>query len=727
MARHGRGARHTGPVITRRRLRTLAALALLVGALLAVLPAVDDAAAGRTHGAPVLLVGPEVVVGPLARDVDALPGSPFDAEPEDDRATAEAALAAGDVVAVLVLDLRRTEDTLLLPRLRTDDLDAALVREARAAEERRGRTLAVERVGPVRNAPAYDALGLAAVAAAFVLVLVVSLVWGPFARTLPRGLLRLAALGALAAVVLGTAPLLPGVPGAAAPEVGAALALGVLAAGCLTLALEALAGLAGLLLAAALLLVVPLPLLVAEDPLLLADPWPGVTRWTPAGAVAEAVRDSAAGGGAQRELLLLAVVAAVGLLVLALTRFDGVRTSPAVPARADRPADDVPTTGRWRLQLLAVLALLAGGVVLTLALLPGPDDAEAYPSLASATTCEPTGPVRTVADLNRVTELRGSPQFQGGDVGAEAALQDGRRVWVFGDTLRAGDGGRSFVRNSMLVVEPGCLQVVVPAGGGAVIPDRDGQVGYWPMSVVVSGRPGYDLVTVTAQRVRSTDRTDAFGFENLGPAVALYVVPRGETPQLVSRVDVGEDSADPARPMWGAATALADGWLHLYGTARPEADAPTGFSLRVARVRPDDVLETDRWRYWDGSAWVADPGAAAELVPAEGGTSQTLSVFERGGRWYAFSKRDEFLGSDLVFWTAPAPTGPFTAQPPVADLPSDSAGGELRYMPLAHPDLLPEAGSVLVSYSRNSTDVGRVLDDPLLYRPRFLRVPLPRG
>ena len=46
-------------------------------------------------------------------------------------------------------------------------------------------------------------------------------------------------------------------------------------------------------------------------------------------------------------------------------------------------------------------------------------------------------------------------------------------------------------------------------------------------------------------------------------------------------------------------------------------------------------------------------------------------------------------------------------------------------MPLAHPDLLPRSGSVVMSYSRNNTDTGAVQRNPLLYRPRFVRVPLP--
>src|SRR3546814_6926392 len=96
--------------------------------------------------------------------------------------------------------------------------------------------------------------------------------------------------------------------------------------------------------------------------------------------------------------------------------------------------------------------------------------------------------------------------------------------------------------------------------------------------------------------------------------------------------------------------------------------------------------------------------AAQELIPARGGVSQTLSVFEQDGTWYALSKRDEFLGTDLTVWTASSPTGPFTAHGALAQMPSDTVKGDLRYMPLAHPGLLPQDGTMVVSYSRNRTD-----------------------
>jgi hypothetical protein len=382
----------------------------------------------------------------------------------------------------------------------------------------------------------------------------------------------------------------------------------------------------------------------------------------------------------------------------------------------------------WRLRvvLLTLPAVLVA--VLALVLAPGPSTVPtASVEPAAETTCRPLEPLRTVEDLDRLaTTMRGGAGFQGADVGADVVLQDGRRLWVFGDTLRTAAAGQRFVRNSMLVFDDRCVRVVVPADGGALVPDRADGVGYWPMSVAKIQRSGYDLVGVGLQRVRGADAPDgALAFDNLGPAVAVFIVAPGRPPQLLDVRDLGSDDPDGRQPTWGAASAVSDGWVYLYGTARPRRAGVFGFSLHVARTRPDDLLDQSRWRYWDGRRWQGRADRSAVLVPSDGGVSQTLSVFERSGRWYAVSKRDEFLGTDLVIWSAPSPTGPFTASAPVAEIPSDPDQGRLRYMPLAHPDLLPEKDSVIVSYSQNDTDLAKIDANPFLYRPRFLRVPLP--
>lgn len=344
---------------------------------------------------------------------------------------------------------------------------------------------------------------------------------------------------------------------------------------------------------------------------------------------------------------------------------------------------------------------------------------------SQAADCYPTGPRETVADLNRfVSSASGIPEFVGGDVGVDVRLEDGRSIWLFGDTLRQTDSGPSLVRNSMLIFTSDCVRLVDSGGAGAVIPDREDGVGYWPMSAWSTPHSSGATVYVMAQRVVVTPG-DTLGMHTLGPALAVFDVPFDGEPRLVVRRDIGSDDPSASSPAWGAAAALDGGWVYLYGTSARDLPGIHGFALRVARMRPDDLLDASRWRFWDGVSWATDPENAAPLIDEAGGVSQTLSVWRQDGRWYVLSKQDEVLGTDVAVWPGDSPTGPFGPAQVVADLVSDEATGELRYMPLAHPGLLPQPGTVVVSYSRNYLDFGEVRAHPTRYRPYFLRVSLP--
>lgn len=371
------------------------------------------------------------------------------------------------------------------------------------------------------------------------------------------------------------------------------------------------------------------------------------------------------------------------------------------------------------IRVAAILALSSGlvgcGGTADVTVTAGPDG------------CVPFSQPQNLDQLGAVvTGNRQVAGFIGGDVGADVTLSDGRRLWVFGDTLRRADySGARYVRNSMLVFSSGCIQVATRDDRGAMIPDRQDGVGYWPMSVIDERRGDHDVVSVMAQRVKGKMQTGQF--VNLGPAVAQFRVDDGKMPVLMSVRDLGPDSPSRKRPTWGAATHVAsDGWIYIYGTANPEKDMVFGFSLSVARVKPDDLLDQGRWGYWDGATWQSDPAKAKELIKAQGGVSQTLSVFEKGGRWYAVSKRDEFLGKDLVIWSAPSPSGPFVASGPLAHIPSDTAAGTFRYMPLAHPELPAPEGKLVISVSRNTDDLSTIESKPELYRPEFVMVALPK-
>jgi hypothetical protein len=496
------------------------------------------------------------------------------------------------------------------------------------------------------------------------------------------------------------------------------------AAAIATVALDVLLGPIGVALASTLFLFLAGPLMSGRDPHLLPGFWWKVAPWTLQGATREIAVTIA---WFDTSVPLRPVLVLGGVILVSLAALGATAALRRQPAHPESRIESVP----WRLRVLALTLPIALAVVAATVL--APDGARAVSALpvpgASQTECVATPKISTLAELNEFAgKVRGGAAFQGADVGADVLLQDGRRLWVFGDTLRAPNfSGQRFVRNSMLVLGHGCAATVLPADHGALIPDRSDGIGYWPMSIARVQRDDYDLVGVATQRVTSTGTPDgSFAFQSLGSAVAVFVVERGKTPQLLGQRDLGKDDKDPARPQWGAAAAVQGDWVYLYGTARPQQKGVFGFSLRVARTRIENIMDTAKWQYWDGHAWQKSASRAQELIPADQGVSQTLSVFPRNGKWYAVSKRDEFLGTDLVVWTAPSPTGPFDSGTVVGHLPSDLKTGELRYMPLAHPDLMPDPASVLVSYSRNNTDVQKVEDDPFLYRPQFVRVPLPR-
>lgn len=382
----------------------------------------------------------------------------------------------------------------------------------------------------------------------------------------------------------------------------------------------------------------------------------------------------------------------------------------------------MPWTRTRRLSVLLVLGVVAVPLVLSAWLLL--DDRPAREAGARL-DCVPHEPARTVADINELMRSRRtSPGFVGADVGASALLSDGRNIWVFGDTLRPPEApGPTMVRNSMMLTGDGCASVYLPADHGPAVPDRADGVGYWPMSVdAIPEDADHDRVAVALMRVRRTG-DGPWDFEIVGSSVARFRVPAGGVPELRDVTDLGPDDPSVQAPLWGAAVELTEDWVYLYGTAHPDDPYVFGYSLHVARATVEDYRDPRTWEYWNGHAWTGDRDSALRLVPAEDGVSRVLSVFEQDGAWYAVSKRNEFLGEEMVVWKAHAPTGPFRPGAPVASIPSDDR--RLRYMPLAHPQLLPKDGTVVVSWSTNAADPDLLKEDPRLYRPTFTRIDLP--
>lgn len=368
------------------------------------------------------------------------------------------------------------------------------------------------------------------------------------------------------------------------------------------------------------------------------------------------------------------------------------------------------------------MLLAVGLLVLTSCAVGASTASDIPPGRESVTGCRPVTPYADIdamaADFAQAPSVAG---LAGGDMAVDVTLTGGDLLMAFGDALLDTHVTQeTTVRNAILAFAEDRTCLVLGPRGSAFVPDRIDKVGYWPTSLVEISD---GTVAMFLQRV--AERGDG-AFVNLGPSLAEVTIDSAGIPHVVRVRDIGADDTSRQRIGWGAASWSAeDGYIYIFGTANPERELVFGWSLHVARTTPDLAFDIESWEYWSGEDWTDDEESARSVIPAVGGVDQTLSVFAQEGRWYAVSKRDGYLGDEVVIWSAPAPTGPWSTGEAVASRPSHPEGGILRYAALAHPALFAEPGTIVLSVSNNRVDPDAVAADPTLYRPEFFRVPLP--
>jgi hypothetical protein len=231
-----------------------------------------------------------------------------------------------------------------------------------------------------------------------------------------------------------------------------------------------------------------------------------------------------------------------------------------------------------------------------------------------------------------------------------------------------------------------------------------------------------DVVVVFCSRVQRGDRM--WDFVERGTTVGVYTVGGDGVPRLTEAAQLTPDDPDVGAVHWGAASTVDGDWIYLYGT-RDTAQAQTyGRELFVSRLPANDVLDGTSIEYWDGAAWQLDSSRAAPIMGAVDGVSQRLSVDVIDGQWVAYSKLGGDFADVAAVWTSDLPVGPFTPRP-VLEVPAGLDTGRLQYMPLAHPEIPTDPGSMIVSVSRNVTDFQLLLRQPRLGRPLFAQVPRP--
>jgi hypothetical protein len=359
------------------------------------------------------------------------------------------------------------------------------------------------------------------------------------------------------------------------------------------------------------------------------------------------------------------------------------------------------------LTLAFLVVILA--VVVSLAVRPGAldsvRDAPGGAPPATAGRCVVPAPTTAAGYTAAFAGVDGD--WAAGDQASSTRLPDGRVVWLFADTLV---GGR-LVHNSLVLQDQGCFKAVPGPDRGEVIPNPAPGTWYWPQHAIADGT----RVWVTAVRVAGTS-SGFLGFRVLGVDLAEFEVIEGGSPRLVAVHATPASGAGDFGVLWGTGVGREGTTLYLYGTRRVPGSTPAGKELLLARVSRTNLADPSAWRYRTITGWTRDPAQAAVLVPACGGMSTALSAHRSDLGWVLVTKRDDFLGDAVIALVGPDSWGPFRERMLFA---STTTAQRLEYLPLAHPELPLEDGSLLVSLNHNNIDHNVVLSNPAAFRPTF--------
>jgi hypothetical protein len=320
--------------------------------------------------------------------------------------------------------------------------------------------------------------------------------------------------------------------------------------------------------------------------------------------------------------------------------------------------------------------------------LGGPAPAGGAPLRARPRTVV-VGPASAAEMNTRMANVEG---WRSGDSGRTVRLADGRLIGFFGDSTLA-DG--RFVHNSV-VVSDGRRSWLAAAG---LFPDFADGSRWWPGQAVAVGERVF--LTGSRQLVRGP-----FDWTPLGAYLAIVDVRAGGPPVFRTYVRTpssssgGRPSPDSAVQWYGGL--WIDGttaYLHGVRDTEPWHVRDGGY---VARVPVMSLGRLERWRFWTGRVWSADPTVAVPTIPAEGagGTESGYTLHRRpDGRWQVTTRRYGALGDHLGRYVGAGPAGPWAPFEPLLPTPAGA------YLTGAAPQIPAKPGRLLVQWSRPGTCV----------------------
>lgn len=322
--------------------------------------------------------------------------------------------------------------------------------------------------------------------------------------------------------------------------------------------------------------------------------------------------------------------------------------------------------------------------------------------------------------------FRQDPRWLGADDAHSVDLNDGRILWLFGDTFIAPDAipdraRADLIRNSIAIQSGSDPALAVMAffwrrtakRAPASFFAESGVGWFWPGDGIRMG--GQLLIFLTLIEPAEND---------LGFAVAGWRSVRVDNPDAAPgkwRIESARQSAQRFVVALGAGGVLSQGGhLYAYGSS------PGGNAAHLARWPEERAAAGDLRdpQWWCGGDLGWRNESTLQGLPAVLFTDAQVEFgvhFEPRFKSYLQIQTIGFGAVDLGFRTAPRPEGPWS---PLSRFYSpqqtSSMPGMLTYAAKSHPFLA--GADLVVTYATNHLEPQRLISCSALYYPRFLQV-----
>lgn len=359
-----------------------------------------------------------------------------------------------------------------------------------------------------------------------------------------------------------------------------------------------------------------------------------------------------------------------------------------------------------------------------------------------------------------------SEGWTGADGAGTVLLPDGRLLWMFGDTwigpVKDGKhGSTARLVNNSAAIHPRDLDPRDPASAARVqfawgtpkdagaptswispTPEvaGDRESWYWPTgggAVVPTAEGSERLLLFLWEVARTKEDRGIWSFYTAGNVVAAIDNWREPLTQwrasqwLLPHAQIAARRSNDAPPQpevtWGQSALVevaADGsrWLYVFGL-RSE---PAGENhLVLARVPAAQALDFTKWQFLATTdRWTANAPEAASVATGLVSEFSVDSITVRGRIGYGLIQSEPSLRGRVLLRLAERLQGPWSAPQAIYDVPELKRNSTyFTYAAKGHA-AVSAPGELLITYLVNATDFQAMVNDPAIYRPMFLRLPL---